>query len=79
MALFVAFVVLAFTISGLRDKVSYYLADRKLNLLYQLVDCNFCLSFWITFCISIILAIFSQDSRYLLIPVFSTPLSKLLL
>lgn len=42
----------------------------------QLFQCAFCLSFWLSLIVSIILVLITNELTYIFIPFFSTPLSR---
>lgn len=42
----------------------------------QLFQCAFCLSFWLSLIISIVLVSVTNELTYIFIPFFSTPLSR---
>lgn len=75
-ALGTTFIIIFLTKTLLRDKLRDFFDNHKLNILAELVECDFCFGFWAAFVISIILAIFSQDSRCLFIPLFASPLIR---
>lgn len=74
-ALLTAFIVLMLSKLGIRD----YLINTLSGLLQQLFECDFCLSFWVSFIISLCLAICCKDITFLVIPFFSTPITRFLL
>lgn len=45
----------------------------------QMSRCDFCLSFWGNLILSIILVLVTNEMKYIFIPFFSTPLSRLVL
>ena len=42
----------------------------------QLFQCAFCLSFWLSLIVSIVLVFVTSELTYIFIPFFSTPLSR---
>lgn len=74
-ALTAAFIILLIGKLGIRD----YVVARAPKLLSQLFDCDFCLSFWVSAALTIILAVFFKDMSILLVPVISTPITRILI
>ena len=77
--LLVSFIILATTKSEIRERVSNFFALRNINLLYELVECDFCLGFWLSLIVSVIFALFSHDFRYIFVAIFSSPLIRFIL
>lgn len=75
-ALLAAFIILLLGKLGIRS----YIAERcPVKFISQLVDCDFCLSFWAACLITAVVAICLGDITVMLIPLFSTPLTRFLL
>ena len=70
-----AFIILFAGKTGMRDEI----IARAPKLISQLFDCDFCLSFWTSFILAIILAIFFNEIRLLFIPIVSTPITRILI
>lgn len=49
------------------------------RLLSKLFSCHFCLSFWLAAIISLFLTCYFKDATLLFIPIFSTPITRILL
>lgn len=49
------------------------------SFMYQLAGCNFCLSFWTSFVLSVIFAISFGDPLFLATPLFATPVCRILI
>ena len=75
-ALLAAFVILLLGKLGIRD---YIVAKSPVRFISKLFDCDFCLSFWTACLITTIVAICLDDITVMLIPFFSTPLTRFLL
>ena len=75
-ALLAAFIILFLGKLGVRD---YIVSRCPITLIAKLFDCDFCLSFWTSCFISLIVAICIGDISVMLIPLFSTPLTRFLL
>ncbi len=72
LGIFVAFVVSALTISGLRYKA----AQRAPLMVGKALSCDFCLSFWFSLAVSVAIALVLWESWPVFMPVFSTPVAK---
>ena len=75
LALFVAFIILVIGKLGLRN----YVIARAPKLISELVECDLCLSFWLSLILAIILAIIFKDMSITIIPFLSTPITRFLL
>lgn len=78
-ALAAAFVILVFTKTGLREKARDFFDETGLSLLADMLDCDLCLSFWMTVIISIFIGCAVEDDSFMYIPVFATPITRFLL
>lgn len=74
-ALAAAFAILLIGKLGARDEI----IARAPKLISQLFDCDFCLSFWTSLILAIILAIFFNEMSIILIPIISTPITRILI
>ena len=74
-ALAAAFVILLIGKLGVRDSI----IARAPKLISKLFDCDFCLSFWTSVILAIILAIFFSEFNILFIPIISTPITRILI
>lgn len=74
-ALAAAFMILLIGKLGIRDGI----IARAPKLISQLFDCDFCLSFWTSFILAIILAILFREINILIIPIISTPITRILI
>ena len=77
-ALFSTFVELLMSISGFR----YWLRDQCDNIdftiIAKMLDCDFCLGFWLSVIISIAMVLITLDPSYIYVPVFATPIIRFL-
>lgn len=73
-AAFAAFIIIMTTKIGLRD----YLINKTKGTLQQLLECEFCLGFWIAVIISVFLSINNKDISFMLIPFISAPITRFL-
>ena len=74
-ALAAAFVILLIGKLGIRDNI----IAKAPKLISQLFDCDFCLSFWTSLILAVILAIFFREMSIILIPIISTPITRILI
>ena len=74
-ALVAAFIILLIGKLGIRDSI----IARAPKLISQLFDCDFCLSFWTSLILAIFLAIFFREMSIILIPIISTPITRILI
>ena len=74
-ALAAAFAILLIGKLGIRDNI----IARAPKLISQLFDCDFCLSFWMSVILAVILAIFFREMNILFIPIISTPITRILI
>lgn len=86
LALAVAFVILLSMKTEIRYKLRDYIdafANRhgieKIRLISKMLDCDFCLSFWLSLAFAIVFAVASNDASWLYIPILSTPLIRFIL
>lgn len=70
-----AFAILFVERLGIRDKI---VAEAP-KLISQLFECDFCLSFWTSLILAIILAIIFNEMSIIFIPIVSTPITRILL
>ena len=70
-----AFAILLIGKLGIRDSI----ITRAPKLISQLFDCDFCLSFWMSVILAVILAIFFREMNILFIPIISTPITRILI
>lgn len=74
-ALASAFVILLIGKLGIRDSI-IAIAPMPVSKLFE---CDFCLSFWMSLILAVILAIFFREISVLFIPILSTPITRILL
>lgn len=70
-----AFAILLAERLGIRDKI---VAEAP-KLISQLFECDFCLGFWTSLILAIILAIIFNEMSIIFIPIASTPITRILL
>lgn len=74
-ALASAFAILLIGKLGIRDSI-IAIAPTPVSKLFE---CDFCLSFWASLILAVILAIFFREISVLFIPILSTPITRILL
>ena len=74
-ALAAAFAILLIGKLGIRDNI----IAKAPKLISQLFDCDFCLSFWTSLILAVILAIFFREMNILFIPIISAPITRILI
>lgn len=74
-ALASAFAILLIGKLGIRDSI-IAIAPMPVSKLFE---CDFCLSFWASLILAVILAIFFREISILFIPILSTPITRILL
>ena len=74
-ALAAAFAILLIGKLGIRNSI----IAKAPKLISQLFDCDFCLSFWTSVILAVILAIFFREINILFIPIISTPITRILI
>lgn len=70
-----AFGILLIGKLGVRDEIII----KAPKLISQLFECDFCLSFWASLILAIILAIFFREFIFIFIPIISTPITRFLI
>jgi len=82
-SLLTAFLILYSNKTGirykLRDYIDLHFNNKFSNLFSKMLDCDFCLCFWLNLILAIIAIIMLQNPNLFFIPVFSTPISRFLL
>ena len=74
-ALAAAFVILLIGKLGIRDDI----ITKAPKIISQLFDCDFCLSFWTSLILAVVLAIFFREMDILFIPIISAPITRILI
>ena len=70
-----AFIILFAGKTGIRNEI----IARAPKLISQMFGCDFCLSFWTSLILAIILAIFFGEMSVIFIPIISTPITRILI
>lgn len=75
-SLLAAFIIL----TGNKTYLRYKLRDKcdiwHMSLIAKMLDCDFCLSFWLSVLIAIALAVLSHEYYLFVLPFLSTPLAR---
>lgn len=74
-ALASAFAILLIGKLGIRDEI----IARAPKLISRLFECDFCLSFWTSLILAIILAVIFKEMSIIFIPILSTPITRILI
>lgn len=74
-ALLSAFMILFMDRTGLRDTIIMEVPSKTLS---ELFDCDFCLGFWLSAILAISIAVYEGEPIYFIIPLFSTPITRIL-
>lgn len=78
-ALAAAFLVLFATVSGARYEIRDWCDTKKLSIIAKMLDCDFCFSFWTNLIVALIISVIAQDTNYILVSIFSTPITRFLI
>lgn len=78
-ALFSTFVELFMSKSGFRYLLRDQCDDIDFALIAKMLDCDFCLGFWLSVIISIVMVLITLDPSYFYVPVFATPIIRFLI
>lgn len=73
--LLAAFVIIMSNRTGLRG----YVTAVSTGKITELLQCDFCLCFWVNLIIAVTFTLCTMDVDYLYIPFFSTPFTRFLL
>lgn len=76
-ALVSAFIILVTTKTGIRD-TARDLSDRAgFSLIAEMLDCNLCISFWTSLIICLLIS--PYDISFIVVPIYSTPITRILI
>lgn len=78
-ALFAAFIILVITKNGFRYTIRDLCDKFNFSIFAKMIDCDLCFSFWLSLFICLILAYLLYDISFLIVPIFSTPITRFLL
>lgn len=74
-----AFIILFLGKTGLREKLRDYHDKMGIKIVADMLDCDFCLSFWTCFMLVVIATTLTNDVRWLAAIMCSPPLTRVLL
>ena len=74
-ALISAFIILLITKIGLRD----FVIERGPKLISRMFNCDFCLSFWASVLVTAGMVLATKDLSLAVIPMLSTPITRILI
>ena len=77
-ALFSAFIELFMSKSGFRYWLRDQCDDIGFTIVAKMLDCDFCLGFWLSVIISITMVLITLDPTYIYVPVLATPIIRFL-
>ena len=77
-ALLSTFIVLFIGKTGLREKMRNHFDSIGATLIASMLDCDFCLSFWVCLILSITFWIIFKDMS-IVVPICATPITRYLL
>lgn len=75
-ALFSAFIILTLSKMGIRYWLRNQCDEIGFTLVAKMLDCDFCLSFWLSLLISVVMVYITLDPSWFFIPVFATPIIR---
>lgn len=78
-ALGAAFTILVLTKTGLRDKTRDFCDLNDIPIIAKMLDCDLCFSFWLSVSVCAVQTAISGDASWLMVPIFSTPITRFLL
>lgn len=73
-----AFVILVMNKSEVRDKLRDYNCRIANFKIAKMLECDFCLGFWVAIVIAAILSIFTLNASWIFVPVMSAPITRFL-
>lgn len=78
-ALLAAFIISLLGKSGLREKMRNYFDDNTITIVADMLDCDFCISFWMSVIISSLCLFITNDYSFIIVPFCATPITRYLL
>ena len=73
-----AFIILFLNKTGYRDRIRNFCDMKNKRLIAEMLDCDFCLSFWTSVLITLIFILLGFNYS-LLVPICSTPIIRYIL
>ena len=78
-ALVATFIILFLGKTGLRTKLRDWSDAKGISLLADMLDCDFCLSFWVCFCLACGLTVFGYEIYVISTAICASPITRFLL
>jgi len=78
-ALACAFIELTISKTGWRYMLRDWFDIKGLDILTKMLECDFCLGFWLSVLISVVAVLVVHDPAYFLVPVFAAPITRFLI
>lgn len=78
-ALLAAFIILFLGKTGLRTKIRDWFDTKGLSLFADMFDCDFCLSFWVCFCLAFGLMVLGYEMYFIITAACAAPITRFLL
>ena len=75
-ALTASFIILFLGKTGLREKTRNYFDEKNIIYVANMIDCDFCLSFWTCVCVYILLSIAGGHLISLMALICAAPLTR---
>ena len=78
-ALFAAFIILFLGKTGLRTKIRDWFDMKGVSIFADMLECDFCLSFWVCLCLACGLAVFGYEIYVVATAICASPITLFLL
>ena len=75
-ALIASFIILFLGKTGLREKIRNYFDEKNIIYVANMIDCDFCLSFWMCVCVYMLLSIADGHFMSLIALICAAPLTR---
>lgn len=76
LSLIIAFIILMGNKTGIRYKIRDYCDIWHLSFMAKMLDCDFCLCFWLSVLNTFLILVIFKEPMLLLLPFLSTPLAR---
>jgi len=73
-----AFIELTISKTGWRYMLRDWFDINELDVFAKMLECDFCLGFWLSVLISVIMVLITLDPAYFLAPIFTAPITRFL-
>lgn len=78
-ALAASFIILFATKTEIRYSARDFCDSKKLSIIAEMLDCDLCLSFWMSLIVSIIFTLVTKDVQFIFASLFAAPIARFLL